>query len=131
MGINAISANEINDNDLNGINSADVIGMDSVEDTDVISTDLTEDQNEEISQSDVLSDVNADSADEIEENANVNSGTDDFGGICKSRYRGASFGIHNGYTGCTYSGTAADTDTGCSRSDTRTAYKCLPANERR
>lgn len=39
--------------------------------------------------------------------------------------------IHNGYTGCTYSGTAADTDSGCSRSDTRTAYKCLPANERR
>ena len=77
MGINAISANEINDNDLNGINSADVIGMDSVEDTDVISTDLTEDQNEEISQSDVLSDVNADSADEIEENANVNSAEED------------------------------------------------------
>lgn len=77
LGINAISANEINDNDLNGINSADVIGMDSVENTDVISTDLTEDQNEEISQSDVLSDVNADSADEIEENANVNPAEED------------------------------------------------------
>lgn len=77
LGINTISANEINDNDLNGINSADVIGMDSVENTDVISTDLTEDQNEEISQSDVLSDVNADSADEIEENANVNPAEED------------------------------------------------------
>ena len=73
MGINAISANEINDNDLTGINSADVIGIDSVEDTEVISSDLIEDQNEENLQSDVLSDGNTDSAEENEENLNENS----------------------------------------------------------
>ena len=73
LGINAISANEINDNDLTGINSADVIGIDSVEDTDVISSDLIENQNEENLQTDVLSDDNTDSAEENEENLDENS----------------------------------------------------------
>ena len=84
MGINAISANEINDNDLTGINSADVIGIDSVEDTDVISSDLIEDQNEENSQSDILSDGqsnnddgNTDSADSNLDNSNGDSAGSD------------------------------------------------------
>ena len=84
MGINAISANEINDNDLTGINSADVIGIDSVEDTDVISSDLIEDQNEENSQSDILSDGqsnnddgNTDSADSNLDNINGDSAGSD------------------------------------------------------
>lgn len=63
MGINAISANEINDNDLTGINSADVIGMDSVDNTNVISSDLIEDQNEENLQTDNLSDGQSNSDD--------------------------------------------------------------------
>ena len=82
MGINAISANEINDNDLTGINSADVIGMDSVDNTNVISSDLIEDQNEENLQTDNLSDGqsnnddgNTDSAD-----SNLNDGNGDSAG---------------------------------------------------
>ena len=55
MGINAISANEINDNDLNGIDSTDVIGIDSVENTNEISSDIIEDQEENL-ESDDLSD---------------------------------------------------------------------------
>jgi len=80
LGINAISANEINDNDLTGINSADVIGIDSVEDTDVISSDLIEDQNEENSQSDILSDgqSNGDDGNNPAENGNIdNTGSAD------------------------------------------------------
>ena len=82
LGINAISANEINDNDLTGINSADVIGMDSVDNTNVISSDLIEDQNEENLQTDNLSDGqsnnddgNTDSAD-----SNLNDGNGDSAG---------------------------------------------------
>ena len=55
LSINVISANEINDNDLNSIESTDAIGIDSVEKADEISSDVTEGQEEEDSQSDVLS----------------------------------------------------------------------------
>ena len=41
MGINAISANEINDNDLNAIDSAETIEIDSVENTNDISDSLS------------------------------------------------------------------------------------------
>ena len=55
LSINVISANEINDNDLNSIDSTDAIGIDSVENADDISSSVTDNQEEENSQSDVLS----------------------------------------------------------------------------
>ncbi|MBE6512237.1 MAG: hypothetical protein E7Z75_03660 [Methanobrevibacter olleyae] len=55
MSINVISANEINDNDLNSIDSTDAIGIDSVENADDISSLMSEDQEEENSQSGILS----------------------------------------------------------------------------
>ncbi len=44
LSINVISANEINDNDLNGIDSADAIGIDSVDNANYISSDSDENQ---------------------------------------------------------------------------------------
>ena len=55
LSINVISANEINDNDLNSIDSTDAFGIDSVENTEDLSSELNEDQEEEDSQSDILS----------------------------------------------------------------------------
>lgn len=55
LSINVISANEINDNDLNSIDTTDAIGIDSVENADDISSSVTDNQEEENSQSDVLS----------------------------------------------------------------------------
>ena len=55
LSINVISANEINDNDLNSIDSTDAIGIDSVENADDISSSVTDNQEEEDSQSEVLS----------------------------------------------------------------------------
>ena len=63
MGINAISANEINDNDVNGIDSADAMGIDSVDNTNDISSGLIQDQNEESLQSDFISDGQSNSDD--------------------------------------------------------------------
>lgn len=63
MGINAISANEINDNDVNGIDSADAMGIDSVDNTNDISSGLIQDQNEESLQSDLISDGQSNSDD--------------------------------------------------------------------
>ena len=55
MSINVISANEINDNDSNSIVSADAIEIDSVDDANYVSSDLTNNQIEEKSQSDIIS----------------------------------------------------------------------------
>ena len=84
MGINAISANEINDNDVNGIDSADAIGIDSVDNTNDISSGLIQDQNEESLQSDVISDGqsnsddgNTNSADNDEDDDNEDSADSD------------------------------------------------------
>ena len=55
LSINVISANEINDNDLNSIDSTDAIGIDSVENADDLSSEVTGNQEEEDSQSEVLS----------------------------------------------------------------------------
>ena len=63
MGINAISANEINDNDVNGIDSTDAMGIDSVDNTNDISSGLIQDQNEESLQSDLISDGQSNSDD--------------------------------------------------------------------
>ena len=80
MGINAISANEINDNDLNGIDSTDVIGIDSVENTNEISSDIIEDQEENL-ESDDLSDsqsnLNDGNTNPAENEDNENSGSAD------------------------------------------------------
>ena len=55
LSINVISANEINDNDLNSIDTTDAIGIDSVENADDISSSVTDNQEEENSQSELLS----------------------------------------------------------------------------
>ena len=84
MGINAISANEINDNDVNGIDSADAMGIDSVDNTNDISSGLIQDQNEESLQSDLISDGqsnsddgNTNSADNDEDDDNEDSADSD------------------------------------------------------
>lgn len=79
MSIGVISANEINDNDLNSIESTDAIEIDSVDNANDISSDLSQDQKEEDTQSDVLSDspssndVDSGSAEEIETEENSGS----------------------------------------------------------
>ena len=55
MTIGVISANEINDNDLNSIDSTDAIKIDSVDNINDISSDWIENQNEPNTQSDILS----------------------------------------------------------------------------
>ena len=76
LSINLISANEINDNDLNSIDSSNLIGIDSVDDTDSLSSSLNE---EDLNEGDIKSD-NADSnvLSEIEQNsANVQNSEQD------------------------------------------------------
>ena len=53
LSVNVISAYEINDNDLNGIDSSDSIQMDSVENTHLLSSDLA---NSQVNQENVKSD---------------------------------------------------------------------------
>ena len=55
MSINVISANEINDIDSDSIASADAIEIDSVDNANYVSSDLSKDQIEENSQSDIIS----------------------------------------------------------------------------
>lgn len=55
MSINVISANEINDIDSDSIASADAIEIDSVDNANYVSSDLSKDQIKENSQSDIIS----------------------------------------------------------------------------
>lgn len=64
ISISAISANEINTNDINGVDSSDAIGMDSVDNANILSSDLTDDA------------VNADNSNDVPKEGSVSPAED-------------------------------------------------------
>lgn len=64
ISISAISANEINTNDINGVDSSDAIEMDSVDNANILSSDLTDDA------------VNADNSNDVPKEGSVSPAED-------------------------------------------------------